>query len=52
MTAATNSTSLVQPVFTDAEWLALAGFLTGYRGQSYHSQRPRIASVLHSPGGG
>ena len=34
MTAATTSTSLVsvQPVFTDAERLALAGFLAGYRG--------------------
>jgi integrase len=34
MTATTSSTALatVQPVFTDAERLALAGFLTGYRG--------------------
>ena len=34
MAAATTSTSLVlaQPVFTDAERLALAGFLAGYRG--------------------
>ncbi len=34
MTATTSSTSLVpvQPVFTDAERLALAGFLAGYRG--------------------
>ncbi|WP_187366575.1 site-specific integrase [Trebonia kvetii] len=34
MAAATASTSLVpvQPVFTDAERLALAGFLAGYRG--------------------
>lgn len=33
MTAATDSTSLVpvQPVFTDAEQLALAGYLAGYR---------------------
>jgi hypothetical protein len=34
MAATTPSTSLapVQPVFTDAERLALAGFLAGYRG--------------------
>jgi integrase/recombinase XerD len=34
MAAATVSTSLVsvQPVFSDAERLALAGFLAGYRG--------------------
>jgi hypothetical protein len=34
MPATTASTSLVpvQPVFTDAERLALAGFLAGYRG--------------------
>ena len=34
MAAATASTSLVpvQPAFTDAERLALAGFLAGYRG--------------------
>ena len=34
MTTATPSTALVmiQPVFTDAERLALAGFLAGYRG--------------------
>ena len=34
MTATTHSTSLVpvQPAFTDAERLALAGFLAGYRG--------------------
>ena len=34
MATATASTSLVpvQPVFTDAERLALAGFLAGYRG--------------------
>jgi integrase/recombinase XerD len=34
MAATTPSTSLapVQPVFTDAEWFALAGFLAGYRG--------------------
>ena len=34
MTATTLSTALVpvQPVFTDAERLALAGFLAGYRG--------------------
>ena len=34
MTATTPSTALVpvQPVFTDAERLALAGFLAGYRG--------------------
>jgi len=34
MTAAAPSTALVmiQPIFTDAERLALAGFLAGYRG--------------------
>ena len=34
MATATTSASLVpaQPVFTDAERLALAGFLAGYRG--------------------
>ena len=34
MTAATTSTALatVQPVFTESERLALAGFLAGYRG--------------------
>ena len=34
MAATAPSTSLVpvQPVFTDAERLALAGFLAGYRG--------------------
>ena len=34
MTTAVPSTALatIQPAFTDAERLALAGFLTGYRG--------------------
>ena len=34
MTATTHSTALapIQPSFTDAERLALAGFLAGYRG--------------------
>ena len=34
MTATTSSTALatIQPAFTDAERLALAGFLPGYRG--------------------
>ena len=34
MTTAVPSTALatIQPVFTDAERLALAGFLAGYRG--------------------
>ena len=34
MTAAAQSTALatIQPAFTDAERLALAGFLAGYRG--------------------
>src|SRR5215469_3677823 len=34
MTATTSSTALatIQPAFTDAERLALAGFLAGYRG--------------------
>ena len=34
MTTAAPSTALatIQPAFTDAEWLALAGFLAGYRG--------------------
>ena len=34
MTTAVPTTALltIQPAFTDAEWLALAGFLAGYRG--------------------
>ena len=34
MTATTSATALatIQPAFTDAERLALAGFLAGYRG--------------------
>jgi hypothetical protein len=34
MTTAARSTALatIQPAFTDAERLALAGFLAGYRG--------------------
>ena len=34
MTTAAPSTALatIQPIFTDAERLALAGFLAGYRG--------------------
>ena len=36
MTTAAPSTALatIQPAFTDAERLALAGFLAGYRGRS------------------
>ena len=36
MTATTSSTALatIQPAFTDAERLALAGFLAGYRGMT------------------
>ena len=39
MAATASSTSLVpvQPVFTDAERLALAGFLAGYRGLTRHA---------------
>jgi hypothetical protein len=32
MTATTTTLVPIQPVFSDAERLALAGFLTGYRG--------------------
>jgi hypothetical protein len=34
MTTAAPSTALatIQPAFTEPEWLALAGFLAGYRG--------------------
>ena len=34
MTTAASSAALatIQPVFTDAEWGRLAGFLAGYRG--------------------
>jgi integrase/recombinase XerD len=39
MAAATDSASLVpiQPVFTDAERLALAGYLAGYRGLTHEA---------------
>jgi hypothetical protein len=50
MTAATASTSLfpVQPAFTDAERLALAGFLAGYRGRP---ARPTPWTCARSPAG-
>jgi integrase/recombinase XerD len=32
MTATTSALATIQPAFTDAERLALAGFLAGYRG--------------------
>jgi integrase/recombinase XerD len=39
MTTAAPSTALatIQPVFTDAERLALAGFLAGYRGLTHEA---------------
>jgi integrase len=59
--ATTVSTSLVsvQPVFTDAERLALAGFLAGYRGLTHeaypldhspaaHVRRPRLDYESHA----
>ena len=47
MTATTPSTAvaIVQPSFTDAERLALAGFLAGYRGLTRESYTPRPAPV-------
>ena len=51
MAAATASTSLVpvQPVFTDAERLALAGFLAGYRAVSPATPTP--STCASSPAG-
>jgi hypothetical protein len=53
MTTATPSTALVmiQPAFTDAERLALAGFLAGYRGlcPGCAARRPVVFPV--QPGG-
>ena len=55
MTAATAPTSSlvpVQPVFTDAERLALAGFLAGYRAAaaSGHEKMAGPAGVLADQG--
>ena len=48
MTTAAPSTALatIQPVFTDAERLALAGFLAGYRGLTREAYAP-LAPVHH-----
>jgi hypothetical protein len=51
MTTAAPSTALatIQPAFTDAERLALAGFLAGYRGltrEAYALAAPPQANVL------
>ena len=50
MTTAAPSTALatIQPVFTDAERVALAGFLAGYRGLTARRTRLTYAS---SPAG-
>jgi len=50
MTTAAPSTALamIQPVFTDAERLALAGFLAGYRGLT---ARPTRSTYASSPPG-
>ena len=53
MTATTPSTALVtvQPVFTDAERLALAGFLAGYRGltrEAYTLDLRQFAAWCHT----
>ena len=50
MTATTPSTALatIQPTFTDAERLALAGFLAGYRGLT---ARPTRSTYASSPPG-
>ena len=50
MTTTASSTALVmtQPAFTDAERLALAGFLAGYRGltrEAYALAAPRAAQT-------
>ena len=50
MTTTASSTALVmtQPAFTDAERLALAGFLAGYRGltrEAYALAAPRGARL-------
>jgi hypothetical protein len=48
MTATTHSTALVtvKPAFTDAERLALAGFLAGYRGLTREAYTPdRLTSA-------
>ena len=50
MTTAAPSTALatIQPAFTDAERVALAGFLAGYRGLTREATRSTCAS---SPAG-
>ena len=47
MASATASTSLVpvQPVFTESERLALAGFLAGYRGLTREASTLDLAAV-------
>jgi hypothetical protein len=54
MAAATTSTSLIpaQPVFADAERLALAGFLAGYRGltrEAYTLDLRQFTSHIKTP---
>jgi hypothetical protein len=46
MTTAAPSTALatIQPAFTDAERLALAGFLAGYRGLTRAATRSTCAN--------
>ena len=48
MTTATPSTALatIQPAFTDAERLALAGFLAGYRGLTREAYALDLRSSL------
>jgi hypothetical protein len=50
MTTAVPSTALaaIQPAFTDAERLALAGFRAGYRGLT---RRPTLSTCASSPPG-
>ncbi|MFI5067158.1 MAG: hypothetical protein ACHP9Z_24690 [Streptosporangiales bacterium] len=47
MTTTTPSTALVtiQPAFTDAQRLAFAGYLAGYRGLTREALRPGLAPV-------
>ena len=51
MTTTIPSTALaaIQPVFTDAERLALAGFLAGYRGLTREGPHPRPAPSTWRP---
>ena len=54
MTASTHSTALapIQPSFTDAERLALAGFLAGYRGLTREAYTSTCGSSLAGAGHG